>query len=1171
MAKIDFGNTWWGKEWLSALEKIDNENRLPRGKTYARKGAVLEINFETGKIISRVQGNQKKPYQIIIKLKHFEEEEKTLITETISSNPFFISKMLSGIMPSELNEYLLTKKIKIFPDKWKDFQTVCSCPDYAVPCKHIAAVIYIIANEIDKNPFILFELRNYNIKEELNKTGFQIKKDSKDEIVSIEKLISKKDIKINFEKTDLFSEIIDEIDFSAIKDIHELTFSLLNKNPLFYLKDDFREIMKSVYKNVKKEIENSVFEESEHLYPEEFRKLELVFNMNMELKKAVLSSRNEKINFRNDPDKIISFLSKIKSARVKDLSPELVSLYMIYHLSIKLIQTGGFIPELIKLNENKFIIRWIPVITNNEINSIFLKIVSITQNDLLSIEKHDIEKENPEYITISRNEQVLFILNIFLSHFIKTFSKKNIVSDEITDLFFNEKKFVLKSFSDNEIPANISLWLSKFYLQHKDFSPILKITDHESVFDIETLIENKNNPDSHIKLDDFLNKPEYEKFKNIILKDLSILSEYFPDYDKVISSSGKDKLIMDSQNFTKIFFNVLPTMKLLGVKILFPKELKNLVIPKLNIYMKKTSAYKSNISYLTLKDMITFDWTVSVGNENLSCSEFLEQVHGMSGIVKIKENFILIDENEINRIMKVMAKPPKMTIEDILKSSLTEEYEDYKLVINEETSSIIKNLFNLEEIGLPEGFNATLREYQMRGYRWLYKNTRVGFGSIIADDMGLGKTIQVITLLLKLKEDHIIGEKKALVVVPTTLITNWEKEINRFAPALKIFIYHGHKRKLDIEECDIVITTYGIIRSEAGKFEKLDWALIVIDEAQNIKNPVTDQTKAVKKLNSNIKIAMSGTPVENSLIEYWSIFDFINKGYLGSLKSFYEKFAIPIEKDREKEKLDTFKKITSPFIMRRVKTDKSIIKDLPEKIEIERFSNLTKVQASLYQNMLDTCMEKIEHSEGIFRRGLVLKLMTSLKQICNHPSQFLKKDDISPELSGKTVILLDLLEDIYEHEEKVLIFTQYKQMGELLKKMIEHKIKSEVLFLHGSLERNKRDELVETFSNEKYIKTMILSLKAGGTGLNLVSANHVIHFDLWWNPAVEAQATDRAYRIGQNKNVMVNRFITTGTFEEKINDMIKSKRELADLAVSNGEQWIGEMDNTELRNIFELK
>ena len=415
-------------------------------------------------------------------------------------------------------------------------------------------------------------------------------------------------------------------------------------------------------------------------------------------------------------------------------------------------------------------------------------------------------------------------------------------------------------------------------------------------------------------------------------------------------------------------------------------------------------------------------------------------------------------------------------------------------------------------------------------------------------------------------------KQKGLVIVPTTLITNWVKEIVKFAPEIKTHVYHGQNRELITEDVDMVITTYGLIRSDINVLSKKKWAIVVIDEAQNIKNPGTGQTKAIKKIKAPVKIAMSGTPVENRLSEYWSISDFANKNYLGTIKYFKKEFANPIELDRDHKKLDKFKAITEPFIIRRLKTDKNVISDLPDKVENNKFVHLTKQQTAIYQNVVSNIMAEISNTkdqQSIQRKGLVFKLMTALKQICNHPSQFLKKEEYNPELSGKAMMLINLLEKIYESNEKVLIFTQYKEMGDILEKIIKDKFQTESLFLHGGISRKKRDEMVDDFQNKKHIKTFILSIKAGGTGLNLTAANHVIHYDLWWNPAVENQATDRAFRIGQEKRVMVYRLITEGTFEEKINEMLISKKELADLTVATGEKWIGDLSNKELASLVD--
>jgi SNF2 family DNA or RNA helicase len=455
------------------------------------------------------------------------------------------------------------------------------------------------------------------------------------------------------------------------------------------------------------------------------------------------------------------------------------------------------------------------------------------------------------------------------------------------------------------------------------------------------------------------------------------------------------------------------------------------------------------------------------------------------------------------------------------------------------------------------------------------QNIKLGFGSILADDMGLGKTLQVVAVILALKNDGVFNNgQKVLIIAPTSLLSNWQKEFEKFAPSVRLFVYHGQNRKDEPipNNIDVLITSYGLVRRDMKELNKDQWFLIVIDEAQNIKNPKTAQSKSIKCVNAMHKIAMSGTPVENRLTEYWSIFDFTNKSYLGTQKTFVRRYASPIERNRDAHSLELFKKVTSPFILRRLKSDKSIISDLPEKVENNRYCSLSDQQAALYQGVVNNSLNEIEASAGITRKGLILSMINALKQICNHPSQYTKLKSASIDQSGKTGLLEEILCEIDESSsEKVIIFTQYTEMGRILVDLIGDRFHCDVPFLHGGLNRTKRDQIVNDFQTKFSTRILLVSLKAGGTGLNLTAANHVIHYDLWWNPAVETQATDRAFRIGQTRNVMVHRFLTKGTFEERIDDMISSKRDLANLAVVSGESFVTDMTTRQLEELVALR
>ena len=1185
MAK-KYGQTWWGENWLKALANIDWENRLPRGRTYANKGAVKKITINKNRIDANVQGVRYNPYKIKIEIPSFTEKEKKLLTEKITNNTLLITKLLNRELPADLNDIALSNGIRIFPSSWNDFDMYCSCPDWAVPCKHLASVIYIIANEIDKNPFLIFQLHNFDIIEALKKQNLTLDSSTKENIKTIDDFVINKaslhtDFSPDNREASWDKKTSDNIDFSIIEDIRENLLELLNSNPLFYEKD-FKSILNSAYKNISRSTSATIIRQhpdSDKL-PEiqESGKISIQLNEKFEVANiSILSAKgNLKLNQPLNVKFLIHTLDDIELKNIKNYSEYIRILYNIYHFTLKILEKSAFIPQLLNIGKNRYKIRWIPAIINQEVKSVFNQLAAVTPPDILCFKYKPANRKTETAKYQTTEEQILSICALFIEFMLKEFKlfrgswNSYYGSDKILDLFFQGKPTVFDDFSEKEIPNTIQLWLSKFYVTHKNYIPLIKIEEKNNDFSVDVMVEDKKQPyNEPIHLNKFISQKKYEKVKYDVLKDLTLLSEHFTQLTEVIRTDGRKKLLFNSVEFIEIFLKILPAIRLFGINILLPKTLQHLVRPQLSLNLQSNGSQKIG-SYLDLQKMLSFEWQIAVGEEIISADEFKKLVKGLSGIVKIKEQFVLIDKDDIDKLFNNLNNPPKLNANELLKTGLTEEYNNAKIGLSKEAKKAIESLIKIEKVELPDNLYATLRPYQLSGYEWMYKNAKLGFGSLIADDMGLGKTVQVLATLLKFKQEGFLKKKKVLIIVPTTILTNWQKEIEKFTPDLKSLIYHGQKRKLDIKKPDLIITTYGMIRSEAEKFQKTKWYCIVIDEAQNIKNPGTNQTRAIKKLKADVKIAMSGTPVENRLSEYWSILDYSNKGYLGSLTKFTEEFAKPIQIYRNHERANTFRKITEPFILRRLKSDKNIIKDLPDKIENNQYCSLTKGQAAIYQNVVNNMMKDIENNEGIAKKGLVLKLITALKQICNHPYHFLKKGELTASLSGKSTLLFNILENIYENNEKTLIFTQYKEMGSLLVKLIQENFNTKPLFLHGGLSRKKRDEMVENFQEKRNEKTFILSLKAGGTGLNLTAARNVIHYDLWWNPAVEAQATDRAYRIGQKENVMVYRLLTKGTFEEKIEDMLKIKKELANLTVSTGEKWIGYLSNNELKDLVNL-
>lgn len=1169
-----FGNTWWGKQWLNALTHIDYSNRLPRGRTYARNGSVHDITIKNNQIIAKVQGSFPNPYQVKVTIPAFSAKEQALITDIVTDNPVYLSQLLNKKLPTDLYDTFTQAGIQIFPKTWKDIKGVCSCPDSAVPCKHLAAVLYLIANEIDKNPFIVFDLHDFDLFKALEKANFVVEGQSKTPIPQATELwqpYGKNEAVFTWKK-----KVFEQLDFTKIPDCSEQILILYGENPVFYPEGNFKKLLAGTYKSVAKSVHklNSTLEPDNQLSL--VKNIEIILNEELEVKTInIRASEDPPLKEFKDFDDFVNWLAPIPLRDIQHYANELAGSILTYQLAKRLVQKWAYIPQFLEVNANRFKIRWLAATLNEGVQNICEQTAELVPPHIVFFHR------GKEIFELPPKEHFNTLLSLFINHLVHNYHGTPIryLSNATLSLFFAGKTERFLDFERQEYPEAIQLWLNKFYIREKTFAPVLQVEELEdsdrTVFRVSAAIDDRNHPmDAPVNIELVFNQDKYNYLRLPIIRDMSMLAEHFPQLNTYLANKGKTPLIFDSKTFVHILFNILPVVKLFGIQILLPKALRKVIRPKVSIALsgEDTNGAVATTSLVNLDNMLTFDWQIAMGEESIEPADFLRLVAKYSGIVKLNDQFVYFDEKEIKSLIEKMATPPKLSSNDLLKVALTEEYNGSKIKLDQKAQDLLKQLLDTQSIPQPKGLKATLRPYQNRGFDWLYKNAQLGFGSIIADDMGLGKTLQVITTLLKMKEEGAFQKNKALVIVPTTLLTNWGKEIEKFAPELKVHIYHGTNRKLEaLKEADALITTYGIIRSEEKTLAKMKWTTVIIDEAQAIKNPGTAQTKAVKKMKAPIKIAMSGTPVENRMSEYWSIFDFTNKGYLNSLKNFTKEFAKPIEAERDQKKLEYFKKLTAPFILRRLKSDRSIIKDLPEKIEQDHFCTLTPEQTALYENVVKTTMETIEVAEGIARKGLVLKLITALKQVCNHPYQFLKKGLVLPNRSGKTQLLFQLLDDILENGEKMLIFTQYQTMGDYLCHMLKEDYGIEASFLHGGVSRNKRDEMVDDFQTNRDAKILILSLKAGGTGLNLTAANHVIHYDLWWNPAVEAQATDRAYRIGQQKNVMVHRFISQGTFEEKINQMLQQKKELANLTVATGETWIGNYGDEELRDLVSLE
>ncbi len=946
----------------------------------------------------------------------------------------------------------------------------------------------------------------------------------------------------------------EDLEIIKLKDNSSFILSMLSSNPPF-APIDYKEVMEEFYKKVPKSliqnvspIQNENIDKIERLFQNSDFKFVLEHNIHDSKFQVINPLLSDSKDLFNSFD--VEFNTKGFEISIMDLFRLFISfeddngsasyhfLFYLFRVAYLSIDAKAFIPSVVE-NKKSFFIAYK-----------LLRSIPEVQEQLNSLSKiaPKMVKYKRKYIdTISSTEA---ILSATISNFVISmdFSHKKLKNNPpaISYTFFHGKELKVKSFEESNLASSIYNYFSIFDIIKSQYSYQIYIDKKRDDYTLSIKVKYKQKEYLLNQSLTYLNRME-------ILKFISFLNNHLSETSILLDN---DFVTLSQNRLEEFLLNTSTIISNLGINIILPKELRNLLKPKLSL--KVSSKNKNLRTFFDLKSMLEYDWQIAIGDEVISVAEFEKLVESGKELVAFKDNFVVISPEEAKNIFAQIKRKRKLDTFEILQAQLNGE-----AFLSKELELFINNLLKPKAIKIPTSLQANLRAYQERGFSWNINNLLNGFGTILADDMGLGKTIQAITTILYLKENGFI-QKRVVIIVPTSLLNNWENELEKFAPTLGFFSYYGLKRKL--EKSDILITTYDIARRDLNilKKEKID--CLIIDEAQKIKNPNTETTKAIKSIKAKYKIALSGTPVGNNLSELWSIFDFSLPKYLKTLKDFNKNYAKDIEIQKDIQKIEKLKKITAPFMLRRLKSDKSIAPDLPEKIIIDDYSTMTKNQATLYQTVVDESFKAMESEEN--SGALVLKLIISLKQICNHPRNYDKISDIDISLSGKSQQLITRLDTILKRDEKVIIFTQYTEMGDILVKIIEDNLLTTPLYIKGSQSKKKRDEIVDSFQNDPKHKIFILSLKAGGVGLNLTSANHVIHYDLWFNPAVENQATDRAFRIGQNKNISVYRFITKNSFEEKIDKMIKAKQELSNLSVNIGENWLADMSKDELREIF---
>jgi SNF2 family DNA or RNA helicase len=675
--------------------------------------------------------------------------------------------------------------------------------------------------------------------------------------------------------------------------------------------------------------------------------------------------------------------------------------------------------------------------------------------------------------------------------------------------------------------------------------------------------------------------------QELLLAELGRASRIYPELADGLRTARPSELCLDTDGAYRFLSSVAALLDEAGFGVLLPSwwDRRRRLGLTLSAHTP-VDGVVSKAGKFGRDQLVEFRWELAVGDETLTEDEIAALAETKAPLVRLRGQWVAVDPERLRRGLEFLAREPtgRKTAAEILAlaASHPDDIDTPLEVTSVRAEGWLGDLLSgaaaqsLEPLEPPDSFTATLRPYQQRGLAWLAFLSSLGLGSCLADDMGLGKTVQLLAMeALQRHQDPDTGP--TLLLCPMSLVGNWQREAAKFAPGLRVYAHHGGARlrgdalREHLAGVDLIVTTYATATRDIDELAGHGWNRVVLDEAQAVKNSLSQGAKAVRRLAAGHRVALTGTPVENRLAELWSIMDFLNPGLLGSSELFRTRYAIPVERYGQTEPAERLRAVTRPYLLRRLKTDPTIIDDLPEKIEIKQYCQLTTEQASLYQSIVDDMMEKIENSEGIERRGNVLAAMAKLKQVCNHPAQLLHDRSPVGRRSGKVIRFEEILEEIVAEGDRVLCFTQFTEFAEMLVPHLAARFGQDVLYLHGGTPKKRRDEMVTLFqSSEQGPQIFLLSLKAGGTGLNLTAANHVVHLDRWWNPAVENQATDRAFRIGQKRAVQVRKFICTGTLEEKIDEMIEEKKALADLVVSDGEGWLTELSTRDLRRVFAL-
>jgi len=1153
--KSRYGITPWGNWFIKALDSYEMGARLARGRTYANTGRVLSLEFSDGWAIAKVEGNYRPFYRVEIHFPPLKEAEKAY--RMIEEDPALLARIAAGELPEIFLQKLIDRGINLIPRRWRDMKRLCTCPDDGDPCKHMAALYYIIAREIDADPHVLFRLRGMDLAARFGKAAVR-------QVVppfAVDFAAKKKSAKAKALPAS------GPLELEAIPHCGKLISALLPPSPPFSEKD-FAMVMAEFYQSCA----GSQTWEAPGMSEETLAETEHGFSRstwsvlcpapepgaNVALEAEDINGKREQYSLHEAFEWFVHFSSEDGTASYGFL------FYLFKFLNL-ICSAGALIPYVL-LESERLAVIWRPFETLPPIPAM-LEALAGRECGMLAA-KDGRAASGRSVVDLLASSFLTGWVRRRFSAFRGNFAKYGTGEEfrELQHLFFLGIGVSVSAPAQRSLPVAIDQWLS---VLHIDFAAYRYSLTVKAIGASQSSGADGDMGAFGLSMD-VLGEKEGRAKKTPLskIRDLDALrapialSNYLPEIRDLTSqpkTAARPSVALSEERLVAFLDSASALLTRLGMTVTLPRALHRELKPRLII--KGGQASQSLVRYLDLSALQDFEWQVAIGGEVLTPGEFEKLLKQKRALIRFRDGFVKMNAEEFYRLLK-QAKNTQPGFNDFLKAHFSGD-----TLFAVDARKAIDSLFREKVFKAPAALDATLRPYQQRGYNWVCSLLLSGFGCILADDMGLGKTVQSIAAALRLKEEGLLGSG-CLVVAPVALLSNWEKELGRFAPSLGVSRYHGNRRRLDRKQ-DVFLTTYQTAVRDIEKLAEEDFSLLLVDEAHLMKNSETRISRAVKQLRSKYRLALSGTPVENRLEDLRSLFDFIIPGYLGSPADFREQYRVPIEVMHDRDRAEKLRKITAPFLLRRVKTDKTIIKDLPEKIVINEYAALEKEQAALYESVVAESIKKSKEVAPQERSSLIFYMLTSLKQICDHPRVFDKESPAVSELSGKARLLLALLGEILANREKTLVFSQYVETLDCLERIIRKELGEAALVYHGGLGQSARGEAVNRFQSDPSARIMLVSLKAGGLGLNLTAASRVIHYDLWYNPAVENQATDRAFRIGQKRNVFVHRFITKNSFEEKIDAMISSKQELADMTVASSESWIAKMSHDELSALFD--